>query len=627
MTEQDRIDRARAALSWDPSRRAEPYWRHQYAGDLASAELRALELERHLIRTRSDLARLRSRRWWKLGAALGGMRRPGKDLLATPGRALRAAFGANQLPAAADTSILEDRIAALRSTAQAGHRADVEIANRRYDNAEQITAAALDADPLDYGALAARARLLIATGELTDAHAYLRLLADIHPTAEVEQRIADVRGRIIATDPAWLPAVPGKPEPLGNPVPGRILHLVKESLPYHERGYTMRTMANLAAARAAGFDPVVVTALGFPRADGHGDFPAVSDVEGIRHHHLDLGPDYDPAAVPQDQYLLDWAWRAAEVVREERPAALHAGSGHHGFDTALVGLALSRHFGIPLAYEVRSSLEQTWTGDPAIAEQGEYFARRLAQEDRCVDEAPLVFAINGALRDDLVERGADPARVFELPNGVDPSAFTPRPKRPDLITRLGLGQGPVVGYVSNLGTREGIDTLIDAIGLLRDRGIEVHGLIVGDGPRREALAAQIERLDLTGRVVLTGHVAREEVVDHYALIDVFVVPRTEDRAARLITPLKPFEAMAMGIPVVVADLPALREIVGDERGARFRSGSAEDLAGRLEALLADPESLRRMGEAGRAWVTQERTWDSNGPRLAAAYATLGVTPS
>jgi glycosyltransferase involved in cell wall biosynthesis len=99
-----------------------------------------------------------------------------------------------------------------------------------------------------------------------------------------------------------------------------------------------------------------------------------------------------------------------------------------------------------------------------------------------------------------------------------------------------------------------------------------------------------------------------------------VNPRVDERAARLITPLKPFEAMALGLPVLVTDLPALREIVDPpRRGAVAPVGDPIGLAAAMERLLDDPAERARLGAAGRDWVRRERTWAANGPRYRAAY--------
>jgi glycosyltransferase involved in cell wall biosynthesis len=109
----------------------------------------------------------------------------------------------------------------------------------------------------------------------------------------------------------------------------------------------------------------------------------------------------------------------------------------------------------------------------------------------------------------------------------------------------------------------------------------------------------------------------------YALLDVFVVPRRDERAARLVTPLKPFEAMAMARPMIVADLPALTEVAPDgERSLAYPPEDAVALAAAVERLMDDTGLAARLGEAGRAWVTKERTWASNGPRWTAIYQSV-----
>ena len=103
-------------------------------------------------------------------------------------------------------------------------------------------------------------------------------------------------------------------------------------------------------------------------------------------------------------------------------------------------------------------------------------------------------------------------------------------------------------------------------------------------------------------------------------MDVFVIPRLDDRAARLVTPLKPFEAMALARPMVVSDLPALREITAPPtRGLAFDVGDARSLASAVARLLEDDDLRREIGRAGRAWVEEERDWDLNGERYRAVF--------
>ena len=83
----------------------------------------------------------------------------------------------------------------------------------------------------------------------------------------------------------------------------------------------------------------------------------------------------------------------------------------------------------------------------------------------------------------------------------------------------------------------------------------------------------------------------------------------------------PFEAMAMGRPIVISDLPALREIAEpEERGLVFPPDDAVALADAVQRLFEDPELAARLGEVGREWVVNERQWSMNGPRYVEAFA-------
>ena len=117
-------------------------------------------------------------------------------------------------------------------------------------------------------------------------------------------------------------------------------------------------------------------------------------------------------------------------------------------------------------------------------------------------------------------------------------------------------------------------------------------------------------MGLGSTVVFTGRVPHDRVRDHYALLDAFVVPRVPDRAAWFTTPLKPYEAMALEIPLVVSDLPALTEIVGpDERGLAFPPATPP----------------RSPIGSGSSWTTRDRRADRAGrSRVGRRGADVGV---
>jgi glycosyltransferase involved in cell wall biosynthesis len=274
-----------------------------------------------------------------------------------------------------------------------------------------------------------------------------------------------------------------------------------------------------------------------------------------------------------------------------------------------------------MVYEVRSFFESTWSADTDWNERGEQYVRRHDAETGAMQTADHVITIAESMRADIIARGVDPDRVTVIPNGVDAEAFSPEAPDPELRRRYHLEGRFTFGYVSNLDhPRENQELLVEATAILERRGRDIACLIVGDGKRRADIEAIARKMGTGSRVIFTGKVPHDQVRSHYALLDAFVVPRRDERAARTVTPLKPYEALAMGLPLVVADLPALVEIAApDTRGLAFKAGDAEALATALERLIDDPALGRQLGETGREWVGRERSWATNGERFADVY--------
>jgi glycosyltransferase involved in cell wall biosynthesis len=209
---------------------------------------------------------------------------------------------------------------------------------------------------------------------------------------------------------------------------------------------------------------------------------------------------------------------------------------------------------------------------------------------------------------------------------VDIDAFHVPGRDTALAERLGILPGEtIVGYISTFSRYEGIRFLIDAVARLRADGRAVRCLLVGDGEERVALEAQASALGIAGQVIFTGRVPHAQVLAYYGLIDIFVIPRTSDRVSQLVTPLKPYEAMATGRPVVFSRVPALAEMVEDGvTGLGFGPEDPGDLASVLGGLLVDMPRRVVLGSAGREWVTRHRTWRENGKRYLELYRSLGA---
>ncbi|MHB9857864.1 glycosyltransferase family 4 protein [Streptomyces sp. YIM S03343] len=444
------------------------------------------------------------------------------------------------------------------------------------------------------------------------------------PLRPVERRLT---ARARSMGPTALPSAPSAvrvPPPsrrtVVRPVPGRVLHVVTNSLPFKHAGYTMRTQKLAEAQRSAGLDPHVVTRLGFPVAQGALDARPLQIVGGVPQHRL------LPAWLPygQSAVLARNAELAGRLVERLRPAVLHAATDH---SNGRVALALRETFGLPVVYEVRGFLEDTWlTQAPGRAPGDDVYRARRALETHCMREADLVLTLGQAMKAEIVARGVPEERVLIVPNAVDEAFLAPLPDGAPVRARLDIApEELVVGTVSSLTPHEGIGTLLHAGAVLKRRGIPLRLLIVGDGPEGAALRALAARLGLDdGTALFTGRVPHDQVRNFHAVLNVFAVPRTDERVCRLVTPLKPVEAMASGLPVAASDLTALRELIKPEvNGHLILPESPQAWAEGLETLLYSRKRRTELGAAARATVVRDRTWNRVATTTREAYRTLG----
>ena len=247
-----------------------------------------------------------------------------------------------------------------------------------------------------------------------------------------------------------------------------------------------------------GTEIVAVTMSGFPAVINVEQAPDSVTVDDVTYKHL--LPNAKLGSMPVHEYLDLAATSLARFVLDYKPSVLHIGSGHRGFETALVGRAVAEWFGIPWLYEVRSFFETTWTSDKRYMERAPYFHQRHATESRCMRAADFVVTLSGPMRDEIIERhGIDAEKVTGIPNAVDVERFAPQPRDEVLRASLGLSGSYVLGYVSNLShPREGQETMIAALPKIRATGIPAKVLLVGDGARRrhdDGRDGEPERLD------------------------------------------------------------------------------------------------------------------------------------
>ena len=411
----------------------------------------------------------------------------------------------------------------------------------------------------------------------------------------------------LSPSPGWAAPDPG--EPL------RVLHLLTSSLPHTQSGYTVRSHALLQAQSSAGIDVRAVTRIGYPVIIGRPAAQATDVVDAVTYRRL-LPARTQAAPIVR---LTQMSHLLAREVEAFRPHVLHTTTN---YVNALVAQAVARSYGLPWVYEMRGVLECTWVSSRPVSQQAESlgserFALLRAKEAEMARRADAVVVLSRVQAEDLAVRGVEPSRITVIPNAVDQEALKATRYSPaDARQRLGLPRdGLWVGSVSSLVGYEGFDVLMRAVALCRARGVDLRCAVVGDGVSRPGLVALAGELGLEiSACVLPGRVERAKALDWYQALDIFCVPRLDTPVCRLVTPLKPMTAMALGRPVVASDLPALNEITALSANRSFPAGDVEALSHVLTRLAA--------GELLPPTHQTLPTWSGNAVRQAEIYKEL-----
>ncbi len=427
----------------------------------------------------------------------------------------------------------------------------------------------------------------------------------------------------------------------------RVLHVLANGPP-DVNGYAVRTQGLLKAYAETGMiEPVGLTSPWYPERESMAE---PTEIDGITYHRTlhparmkstkgagmkwsaargrdQIAGSEGFAAKPFWRRALHfalkplrpgWSWieerilfkhftsRIIEVAKVENVEVIHA---HVPYRVGIPALNAARKLGLPFVYEMRGMWEESAVASGRWRSGGLAHRRFRRLETKVLRNADAVICISETLRKEAISRGVSSERITVVPNAVDANVSGVEP--PILYTEMKekLDGSAVVGYIGSLRELEGVDATAEAVSILRKQGIDAKLFVLSPESGQSELLALCEKLGILEHSFVTGPVPHNQVSIFYNLIDVFVVSRPDKRVTRLVTPLKPFEAMQHGCALVMSDLPALAEIIEDGKTGRlFPPDDVQSLASIIGELIEDNNQRESLGMAAKEWIEAERTW-------------------
>jgi glycosyltransferase involved in cell wall biosynthesis len=172
-----------------------------------------------------------------------------------------------------------------------------------------------------------------------------------------------------------------------------------------------------------------------------------------------------------------------------------------------------------------------------------------------------------SFKTDLVSRGIDPEKIDVVINGVNLSLYSKRPKSTSLLGELALEGKFVIGYIGTHGLAHALENVMYAAEKLRNHP-EIHFLFVGPGAAREKLMRLKAELKLDN-VTFVDSKPKNEIANYWSLCDVALVHLKNETTFEGVIPSKIFEAMGMGLPVLMASPPGEGPRILDETKSGF----------------------------------------------------------
>ena len=222
-------------------------------------------------------------------------------------------------------------------------------------------------------------------------------------------------------------------------------------------------------------------------------------------------------------------------------------------------------------------------------------------------KSDLNIFISSFLRERVMGDNLNIERDVVVHNGTDTSKFYPISDTEKLRDKHNYPQSKILlGYIGTLDFHKKLDLLLKAFIPVSKMYTNAQLIIIGHGPAAEDLKDSIRELGLLENVTMKGWVNHDEMNEHLNCFDIAIHHHAND----YMSPLKIFEYLASGLPVIAPNIPAVREIFVEDKDLVFTNATEKDISENICSLIMDEEKRRYLAEIGPKIIKERLTWQS-----------------
>lgn len=394
----------------------------------------------------------------------------------------------------------------------------------------------------------------------------------------------------------------------------KILHIYDHTEPLHS-GYVFRSRSLRAALERAGHECHI---LSMPRHYANGDktiYKRDTEIlDGVIYYRTPPTRTRLPILRELSDIITAFVY-IKKLIKQHHYDYLHI----HSPVLGVIAAVLSRFFGgyknLKIVYEIRAFWEDAAVDHGTLTEHSfKYKAIHWLETIGCklVDH---IYPICEPLKDDLIKRGIIKEKITVIPNIVTENAFLHQTSEQEihaLKQHYGFTEADyVLGFIGSFYAYEGLEDLMPLMLYYKQTNQPIKLLLVGGGNVTDTLKEFVNTHHLQDTVIFTGRIPHIQVNSHYQLCHAMIYPRRSLRLTETVTPLKPLEAAAAKVPVILSNIGGHRELLVDRETGFFIDNftNIPEVAESIKNILTDTKCLDTITQQAFDYVIKHRQPD------------------